>query len=103
YIDGRLDVARSISTNGLPSIVHPLRLGASRDGGGRLAGLMSGFFWSEGVRTDFPYALLADVRTDPSVLAGSGYVLTNPLPNPTLPPGPTLTSTVQPNVVDGGT
>lgn len=97
YVDGRLDVGRTLADTGLVASGSPLRIGDSG-----INASISGFTLSEGVRTDFAYGQLADVTTDPTVVAGAEQVLTTPLPTPTPTATPTATPTVAANVVDGG-
>lgn len=71
YIDGQLDVARTLPQTGLTTSDSPLRIGASGINSGRLSGQMFGFVLSEGVKTDFWYGGFAAITIEPSLAAGA--------------------------------
>ncbi len=70
YIDGLLDATRYVGS-GLRQVSAPLRIGYASYNNQRVAGMVRGAALYNGVRTEFPYGLFANITNEPSVAAGA--------------------------------
>lgn len=88
YVDGELDVARSLWRAGMATSASPLTIGAEGNDTNRLGAIYGGFALRNGVQIHLPHGSYAAVDRPPLVSAGDEQVLDGPLPPPDPPPPP---------------